>query len=192
MLKKILAPLTILLLVCMIFAAYMGAFKKMEVSEKSFGPYWLIHKTHTGAYSDTSALFSEFFNWRAAQKLSQSHLFGIYYDDPGRVEESKLRSEVGLTLSEEEYDQFSKTMQKNGFHFKKLDARKYIFTTFPYKNTASIFLGLFKAYPALKKYAKRQGHSSTYSYKETDHQNQFAMEIYDESGRNISYLITIE
>ena len=144
-------------------------------------------------YSQTQELFPKFQKWRGEKGLQDSEFFGIYYDDPEKVPEEKLRSEIGVSLSKTDYEKFSQKNQKEKIKgietkFKTLLSKEYIFTKIPYRNMLSIFVGIMKAYPALDEYAKSQG-MAEYTYREEDYNDSYAMELYKDS--EIFYLITI-
>ena len=183
--RKLITVALIFILFVVSYLAYLGAFQEMKISERELGPYRVIYKKHQGAYSDTNDLFTEFSQWKLKQNLSSAHLMGVYYDDPAQIDESKLRSEIGLSLSETDYKRLSNIFASE-FHFKQIPPRRYTMTTFPYKNMLSIFLGLGKAYPALNDYIKEKGYPDDVH----NEQNGFTLEIYDETKSLITYLIT--
>jgi hypothetical protein len=99
----------------------------------------------------------------------------MYYDNPQKVEKSKLRSEVGCILEKKDIDKLP-TLEKK-YTVRTLLEKDYIITDFPYKGKASIFFGIMKVYPALNTYVKQNG------YKEDGP----IMEIYDVPNNKISY-----
>ncbi len=167
------------------FIGYMGGFREMVVKEQDFGPFYLFYHSHTGPYSEVSQLHKKVTKIIAKEKLKSEASFGIYYDDPSKVEKSKLRSEVGVILTKVTAEKYTSTLIKNGLRFKLLAKRPYIFTSFPFHNVLSIFFGLSKAYPALGKYSKEKQYPE---YKYNNKPKGFALEIYNEN--EILYLMT--
>ena len=185
--KKFLIVLGILLSGIVAYLGYMGLFQDMKVSESSFGPYHLVYKEHIGPYPEVKKIFEEMQEYKKKGKFDTEMAFGIYYDDPGKVEKSKLRSEIGFVLNEEESKKLQGENPENDIKFKLLSPRRYFYTTFPYKNMGSFFLGVIKAYPALEKY----GDTKNYNENEPDEatsKNYYAMELYKKD--KIFYMLT--
>ncbi|MDP4239191.1 MAG: hypothetical protein Q8904_06950, partial [Bacteroidota bacterium] len=101
--------------------------------------------------------------------------FGIYFDNPQKVEQSKLRSEVGCIL--ENADTSKVFWLKARFNIKTYPVKRYITAEFPFKGRMSILIGILKIYPALTKYAKKNGYGETGPI----------MEIYDMPNNKILY-----
>ena len=175
--KKIFIVLASLLVVILGFFTYMGAFHSVQVKEGDFGPYSFFYKPFLGPYEEVGSLFQEVHEIFKEKGIEVESMAGIYYDDPQKVEKSKLRSEIGALLSAAEAQKHLNTLLQRGLQFKTLPRQNYVSTEFPYRNMISIYIGLSKAYPAFAKYAKGKGHPE-YSYKEKGYQNSFAMEVY--------------
>ena len=185
--KKFLILFAILLGGALAYLGYLGTFQKMKVSQDSFGPYHLIYKTHKGPYEEVVKVYEEMRRYQEEMKIDSEIMFGIYYDDPDKVEKSKLRSEIGFVLSKKVYKKLQAENQDENIKFKSIPNRKYVFTTFPYKNMVSIFIGVSKAYPALKEYLKSKNYPE-YEYKETGYENSYALELYHKD--KIFFMIT--
>ena len=79
--------------------------------------------------------------------------FGIYYDSPKAVEESKLRSVVGKilpegTIQEKDIEELS----KKGIKVTKLKLSRCASIHYPFNNLISLMCGMSRAYPALHKW----------------------------------------
>ncbi len=95
-------------------------------------------------------MFTEAFSLLPANKT-----LGIYYDDPESVPESDLRYAVGSIVTTEAE---TETMTKNGFKIAKLPRPEFVVgASFPFRTTISIYLAIFKVYPALKRYIAARG-----------------------------------
>ena len=150
--KKFLIVLTFVIAGIAAFLYYLGIFQKMEVSESSFGPYQVLYREHKGAYEKVGEVFREMMDYQEKVKINSEMMFGIYYDDPEKIEEHKLRSEIGLVLNKEDHKRLKAENKDEKIKFKSIPRREYIFTIFPYKNMASAFIGIFKAYPTIDTY----------------------------------------
>jgi len=100
--------------------------------------------------------------------------FGIYYDNPQKVEKSKLRSEIGCIIENKDLDKI-KDLPSN-FKIKVLPEKEYITTVFPFKGKMSIMVSLMKVYPALGKFAQKH-----------ELKGGAVMEIYDMPNKKIYY-----
>ncbi|GAF71154.1 unnamed protein product, partial [marine sediment metagenome] len=95
--------------------------------------------------------------------------FGIYYDNPKKVEKSKLRSEAGCILEEKDIEKYSSLSEK--YNIKIFPKKRYITTEFPFKGKLSVIFSIMKVYPALNKFTKQNGFN----------EESAVMEIYDET-----------
>ena len=101
--------------------------------------------------------------------------FGVYYDNPQKVEKSELRSEAGCILEKTDIDKLPNLEKK--YTVRTFPEKEYIITEFPYKGKISIFFSIMKVYPALNKFAKQNGYNEESS----------VMEIYDIPNKKILY-----
>ncbi len=185
--KKILIIVLVVITVPLSFATYMGVFNSLVVSEVQKGPYYLVYKKNKGAYEDLGPLFESMHKFAEDQDIADVRMFGIYYDDPKKVEKNSLRSEVGVILKDKgTFGHFRKKLIRESVLFKRLKKQSYAITEFPFRNMLSIFIGIGKAYPALEEYMKaKKGHDAG----NLPIQDSFAMEIYQRD--KIIYLIKI-
>lgn len=156
--------------------AWLGGFQKIRFSVQEAGGETLIYETHIGDYKNVGKVIDHmYYALLNEEKVECFRGFGIYYDNPQKVEKSKLRSEVGNIL---ENPTPALLEQLDGkFTIKTLERQQYLVAEFPYKNQLSIFMGIMRVYPAMNRYISKH------------HLNEdgFVMEIYDVPGKKIIY-----
>ena len=106
--------------------------------------------------------------------------FGIYYDNPQKVEKAKLRSDIGCILEDKDSLKIAELSTK--YNIKTCTQGKYIVAEFPYKAQISIIIGIMRVYPALAKHIQKNGYN----------ENSPIMEIYDIPNKKIVYRMEIE
>lgn len=163
-----------LILIC-IYALY-GGFSKVNCSIAEQGGETLVYKEIKGDYSQSGDVMNKiYYALINENKIVTFKGFGIYYDNPQKVEKSKLRSEAGCIL--EPIDTVKVFWLKGKYNIKVCPIKKYIVTEFPHKGNMSIMVSIMKVYPALKKYMEENGYE----------QNVPVMEIYDMPNKKILY-----
>lgn len=174
--KTILILLAILIIALVAFYAYYGGFKKIHISISKSGGEVLIYEKIQGDYKQSGAIMDKIYDALLNEdKIETFKGFGIYYDNPQKVEKSELRSEAGCVLEKKDLDKLP--ILENKYTIRTFPEKKYIITEFPYKGKTSIFFSIMKVYPALNKYSKLNG------YKEDSP----VMEIYDIPNGKILY-----
>ena len=145
----------VLILICLgYYVIQSGLFATIDVKtvEPKTGPMVVAYKTGKGPYKGCGDLFTEIYSL-----IMNRDLIGIYYDDPEAVPPPDLRYAVGVILAEgsdQEPDQSElDACLSNGYkvvHFPK--PNHVVLAEFPFKNTLSIYMGIFRVYPKLKEY----------------------------------------
>lgn len=71
-----------------------------EVEIRSIGPIEVLSVDHVGPYMQIGKAFDSLFGWLARHNLleAEMRMIGIYFDDPGVVDEIALRSKAGVLL----------------------------------------------------------------------------------------------
>lgn len=155
---------------------YYGGFQKIHFQEQEAGGEVLVYEALTGDYKNVGTTIDRiYYNLLKQEDVECFRGFGIYYDNPQKVEKSKLRSEVGNILEKPTPDILDQLKPK--YQIKTLEKQKFLVTEFPFKGKLSIFLGVMKVYPALNRYIKKHQLS----------EDGFVMEIYDVKGKRIIY-----
>jgi len=158
------------------FAAYWGAFKNIQFRVVEQGGETLVYEEMTGDYRQSGEVMDRvYYSLLNDYNIETFKGFGIYYDNPQKVETSKLRSELGCIVEESDIHRL-KELEGN-FKIKTYPKGKYIVAEFPYKGKLSVIFGIMKVYPALNKYVKEKGYDEEGAI----------MEIYDTPGKKIIY-----
>jgi len=135
------------------FLVVSGLFTSVEVKTKEplYGPMVIAYKTEIGPYRNAGELYTE-----SHCLLPDREQIGIYYDDPEAVPENELRYAVGPILSNNDEPPSSTEMEKmraNGFKIAHFPKSNYVVTTsLPFGTFLSIYIAIYKAYPAMKAY----------------------------------------
>jgi len=103
--------------------------------------------------------------------------FGIYYDDPKTTPGEELRSIAGCILEPADTSRIKSLSGK--YAIMEIPEKLYVTSEIPFRSQLSVFAGIVKVYPALKKYMKDKGYAQVP-----------AMEIYD-SNKTIIYLFEV-
>jgi hypothetical protein len=174
--KIVLIAILILIALFSIIYTYYGGFRKIDFVIAEQGGETLIYENLTGDYKQSPVIMDKiYYSLINSDKVETYKGFGIYYDNPKKVETSKLRSEIGCIL--EEKDSVKINDLKSKYNIKTFPKGSYIVTEFPSKGKISVIIGIFKVYPALTDYLKKQGYSEKGA----------VMEIYDTPNKKIVY-----
>lgn len=155
---------------------FFGGFKKLEFVEEKQGGETLVYEELVGDYRQSAAGMDRvYYSLLNDHKLETYKGFGIYYDNPQKVEKSKLRADAGCIVEEADVHRIPEL--KDPFRVKVLPEKEYLVTGFPFKGKMSVMVGIMKVYPAMSQYIKKKGYS----------EEGFVMEIYDTPGKKITY-----
>ncbi len=171
--------LIILGLVVVIVAAlfiYYGGLRKVGFNIVKQGGETLVYVEQTGDYSKSAGPIDKmYYSLLNEEGIETFRGFGIYYDNPQKVEKSRLRSEVGNILEDPDPEILEKLEGK--YNIKTLPEKDYIVTEFPYRGKMSVMMGIMKVYPAMKRFVRENGFD----------EDGWVMEIYDIPGKKIVY-----
>ncbi|OWF53200.1 testis-expressed protein 264-like [Mizuhopecten yessoensis] len=144
-----------LLLTLIALVIYSGLLEHVSVGtgKPPIGEATIAYKFAQGPYKEAGQLCSDI---SLLAPTSGPKVVCIYYDDPKLVPSSKLRYAVGAILSEDgkpEDEDFKKKLLDEGYKMFKLPSVSFAVSTFfPYRSTLSIFMAIFKVYPAMESY----------------------------------------
>jgi DNA gyrase inhibitor GyrI len=174
--KTFVIILAIVAILILLVYSYFGGFHRITPRIEVQGGETLVYKKVTGDYKQTGkAMDSIYYQLLNGEKTETFKGFGIYYDDPQKVEKSQLRSEAGCIL--EKVDSTTVEYLSKKFNLKRFPEDQYIVAAFPYKGKFSVIFSIFKVYPALNKFAKENHYSLDTP----------VMEIYDVPNKKIIY-----
>ncbi len=143
------------ILVITIFLYYMGMFISIDIKEKEMGPYTFAYIEHIGPYMEVGKPMMELDTQLREAGFNSVNGIGIYFDDPSKTPEDKLRSHIGSIITAKDMDKIEQ--YKDKFQFKTLAKTKYLVAEFPIKNQFSYILGPIRIYPAFSKYLNKKG-----------------------------------
>lgn len=147
-----------LIVIGLVLYAYFGGFKQLDIKIKEEGGETVVYEPIIGDYKQSGAVMDKiYYALLNDHKMETFKGFGLYFDNPQKVEKEKLRSEAGAIIEEKDLEKINGI--NHSFQIKVLDKKKYITTEFPYKGKMSVMFSIMKVYPALNKYAKENGYN---------------------------------
>lgn len=151
----------VLVILCSVFyIVQSGLFAKIEVKtvEPKDGSMVVAYKSARGPYKGAGEIFTDIYSIMMNPDRDQ---IGIYYDDPDAVAANDLRYAVGVILASgtEVPDPAElEAVTKQGYKIVHFPKPNYVvLAEFPFKNTLSIYMGIFRVYPKLKEYIAIHG-----------------------------------
>ena len=166
--------LSVFVLLIFVFG-FFGGFYKVNIQVNNINGEILVYEDVIGAYNQTKKVIDKiYYKLLNKFKIETEKGFGIFYDNPKNVEQSKLRSEVGCII--ESIDSEMLEQIKKHFKVKTLPNEKYLFAEFPFKGFLSIMIGMVKIYQKFGKYIS-----------ENNYPDGPIMKIYDVPNKKIIY-----
>lgn len=153
--KTALVILGCIVAVLVLIFAYYGGFKRIVVQTAVQGGEFMVYDTIVGDYRQSGTVMDQLhYALLNDHKVETFKGYGQYFDNPKTTEKSKLRSEAGCVIEAKDLD---KVRDLDQFKSKYLPERNAMIAEFPYKGKLSVLFSILKVYPALNKYAKRNG-----------------------------------
>jgi DNA gyrase inhibitor GyrI len=160
--------------------AYLGGFQKINFSIRDAGGEVLVYENHIGEYKNTGPVMDKiYYSLLEEEKIETYKGFGIYYDDPSKVDKTKLRSEVGCILENPDAETLERLNGK--YKIKTFPKGSYLVAEFPYKGKMSVIMGIMRVYPVMNTFIKEHNIA----------EDGYIMEIYDVPGKRIEYRKTL-
>lgn len=161
------------------FLWYMGMLTPVKPYEAKMGPYTIAYESYVGPFSKIGPVFARVNSTLKSAGVTPSLGLGIYYDNPSKVAQNKLRSDCGAVIDAKDTSKLSKA--KTNLKVKKIEQKNCIVAEFPLKNMLSYMFGPMKAYPVMSKYAADKGYKVGRTY-----------ELYDEVKGKMFFVMEIE
>lgn len=172
--------LVALIVIVIAVYAYFGGFYTVKFRVEEQGGETFVYEKVKGDYRLSGEAMDRVYSVLLKDYgVSTTKGCGIYYDDPKKIEKSKLRSEAGCIIEDKELEKIKEIAGK--FETKVIPVKRYLVTEFPYKNKMSVIFSLMKVYPAMNKYCKVNNLSGESP----------VMEIYDIPDCKIKYRIEL-
>lgn len=118
-------------------STYLGAFKKVEISQALQGPFKVVYVDHMGPYHKIIKNLEVVEKYFKSKGQACGRTFGEYLDDPQVVEEARLRAKAGCIV-----DSIPTDLPAD-FKSAELPAKNYVVAIF----TGSPGIGPLKVYP---------------------------------------------
>jgi DNA gyrase inhibitor GyrI len=170
------------------FYAWLGGFNSVKLSEQKTGVFQLLYLDHIGPYNKVYPVIQEVEKLVKDNHVDYQSTFGIYYDNPQHTNAEKLRSIVGVIVDDNALELAKKLIQDGKLKHRTIKEQYHIKTEFPYKNMLSMFIAIYRVYPAFNQYATEQ---KLPEMKKNSHdfEGNYIMEIY--KNDKIEYLMTL-
>lgn len=174
--KIVLIILGSLVVIAAALFIYYGGLLEIDFIIDKQGGETLVYEEQIGDYSKSAGPIDKmYYSLLNKEGIESLRGFGIFYDNPQKVEKSRLRSEVGNILENPDANTLRKLEGK--YNIKTLPKRDYIVTEFPYRGKLSLMIGIMKVYPSMNKFARENGFD----------EDGWVMEIYDIPNKKIVY-----
>lgn len=174
--KIALAIVGILILASLTTLFHYDLFDSMEVTKKTVPSRILVYEVHQGDYKKAAdAMNKVFFTLLKIDSIKTSIGFGLYYDNPDYTEKDSLRWIAGCILEPKDTVLISKITPE--FKVAVFPETEAVYTDFAYKGALSVFIGIYKAYPALGRFIV-----------ENNLKMPPVMELYDQPRNKIQYI----
>ena len=166
--------------IAVVFAtfAYSGLFAKVTFEQKEMGPFVVAYMDHVGDYSKIKEPMDEVYEELKSEGIVCTKGVGVYFDDPKKTEKENLKSYAGCLLEGDALSEVSDLQTKMKIY--QLEKGKFAVSSFPYKNTLSIIIGVMRVYPKMSEYISENKLNSAE-----------IVEIYDMENQVIFYLMPI-
>ena len=177
--KKTLIAIGLIIIVLLLTLSYYGLFARVTIVQKEIGDFWLIYEKHVGEYKETGQVINRIYSKLLGEDaIAPSRGFGLYFDDPKKVEKKNLRSIAGCILDKQDEGKIDQL--KTNYQVQKFPVSTSVVAEFPFRGTPSIFLGLVKVYPKLTEYLAQHKYPPVP-----------IMELYDTPNEKISYIASV-
>ncbi len=157
----IIMKIVVLVLFCLVLAGFIvyacyGGLKKLKIEIAEQGGETVVYEAITGDYRQSGVVMDKvYYALLNNLKIETYKGYGKYLDNPKKVEKSKLRSEAGCII--DNGDISNPVLVTCGFKIKILPVQRYIVTEFPYIGKMSVLFSITRVYPALARFAVKQG-----------------------------------
>lgn len=157
MIMVCIALAVLILVTLLVFLGHLGLFSEVEVKTGTppFRELTVCYKFNRGPYKGCGHLFTEIYSIAPELKT-----IGFYYDDPEAVSSHELRYAVGAILSDgvkPEPAGVRERVAEHGFRVATFPAIEHaVLASFPFHAALSVVIAIWKVYPALREYMKKQ------------------------------------
>ena len=119
MIKIVSISIIAFIAIIVIIYAYLGGFKKINFQHLDQGGETLVYEEITGDYQQSAAVMDKiYYSLLNDFNIETYKGFGLYFDNPQKVEKDKLHSEAGCILEKADTNKIS--LLKDKFEIKTL------------------------------------------------------------------------
>ena len=136
----------------------LGFFRSPTLGRSGFSSGNVFLKDYEGPYSNSGVCFEEVVKILKKFKIDEGKLkyvpIGLYYDNPGEVEDSKLRYSIGfyqreLGFPENPPKELENYCKENNYYFSRLSTVDTLFSSWEYFTFFTLIKGIKKFYNIL-------------------------------------------
>ncbi|HPT04839.1 MAG TPA: hypothetical protein PLG86_06830 [Bacteroidales bacterium] len=176
--KYIASTLLVIALIAAGLLWYIDFFARFVVVEKIVGPYTMVYREVTGDKTNSSDVMNQLFSSLRSDGFKPQKGMCIYFDNSNDKNGKKYHSRTGCVVEGEDTTRLKDYLLK--YKVLNIEEQLAVVAEFPYQNNFSMLSGMFRVYPAIKRYCKMKRF-----------QMQPIIEIYDNSGHKITYIMPI-
>jgi hypothetical protein len=134
--------------------AYMGAFSRIVIEERTVGPFHFVYKESTSTTpSEVGAITTELDRLLRHAGVSDARPLDIFYPA------GEAPNEIGFALQRRDDSLLARL--GTGVKTKNLPPQRCMVTRFPWKNRLSFLVGFIRVDPALRKHRQQHGYRQT-------------------------------
>jgi len=150
--KLVMIVLSVVIVIILVLV-YIGVFSEVVIEEATMGPYTYAYVSYTGPYKDVLTPMEDLKLKLREAGFTPTRGFGVYYDDPEKIDAKILKSDVGAIIPETEFDK----MEANqvNFNFETIEASDYLVAEFKIKNAIADMYIPLKVNYVLSRYLKK-------------------------------------
>jgi hypothetical protein len=125
-----------------------GAFKEVNVKTGPQGGFLLVGADHKGSYQKIGSVFAKVKEAQQKSRLDSAMFVGVYFDDPGKIDEANLRSFAAFVVKDSA-TALKVASENPGFHLLYIPKTNAYFAEIATKGMISNIIAAVKAYPKL-------------------------------------------
>ncbi|MCH4895203.1 hypothetical protein E0494_00595 [Marinilabiliaceae bacterium JC040] len=174
--KILIITLLTIAIIIILGYAYYGGFTKISPKIEKCGGEKLAYIHMSGDYKNSGKFSNKVYNKLLNEyNIKTFRGFGLYYDNPKKVEKEKLKSDIGCIIESKDTAKI-KSINKD-LKIMNFPNEEYIVCEFPFKSSISFIISVLKVYPILNKYCLDNNYS----------EDTPVMEIWDIPNKKIIY-----
>lgn len=155
-----------------------GLFRSIIFLRNNFEECLVYYYDYVGEYYNISKEFEKISILTQKYKLKHAIPFGIYYDDPRKVDPKTCRAVVGILKRGGKQEEDWEILKESNYRKDYIPTSLCLSANFPHVNSMSLVIGIKKFYNSLRTNIKKESWRNAYGLKEDI---PCSVEIYGES-----------